>query len=135
MLLVNILILISVLVFDMTIKYIFGFFLLIFISNYFNFLGFNYLVRNLDTDDAHTLKSRTNVYFVLMNCAYLVTFGLSFVVWFGPWCSSDNLYPPVLTICALLYWGNCGYHYYLNAQGYHLKWIEPQGIELSSLSL
>ena len=118
----------------MTTKYIFGFFLLIFVSNYFNFLGFNFLVRNLDTEDAPLLKKRTNVYFILMNCAYIATFGLAFVVWFGPWCSSDNLYPPVLTICALLYWVNCGYHYYLNSHGYFLKWIKPQELDLSSLS-
>lgn len=126
--------LVCVLIFDMTKKYIFGFFLLIFVSNYFNFLGFNFLVRNLDTEDAPNLKKRTNLYFILMNCAYIATFGLAFVVWFGPWCSQDNLYPPVLTFCAILYWINCGYHYYLNKHGYFLRWIEPQEIDIASLS-
>ena len=69
-----------------------------------------------------------------MNCAYIVTFGLSFVVWFGPWCSATNLYPPVLTICALLYWINCFYHYYLNSHGYYLKWIKPQELDVTTLS-
>lgn len=125
---------VCVLIFETTTKYIFGFFLLIFFSNYFNFLGFNYLIRNLDTDDAASLKKRTNVYFILMNIAYIVVFSLSFIKWFGPWCSPSNLYPPVLTLCAILYWANCGYHYYLNTHGYYLVWIEPQQIELATLS-
>lgn len=51
LLVLNILILFSVVVVDMTKQYILIFFALIYLASYVNFLGYNVLLRNLDVED------------------------------------------------------------------------------------
>lgn len=74
----NIIILIALIAFDLGTKYIAGFYILVFFSNFINFLGFNYLVRKLKTPERKLLRKRTNLYFLLMNMMYIVCFFMSF---------------------------------------------------------
>ena len=103
----------GVVAFDLTKKYIFAFFLLIYAANYVKFLGYNVMIRNVKIAEGPMLKQRTNLFFIIMNIAYLVNFCLAFTEFFGPWCTPNNLYPPCLTIAALLYWANYFQHLYL----------------------
>jgi hypothetical protein len=96
--------------------------LLIYTANYINFLGYNVLIRNIKTSEGPELRKRTNPYFITMNLIYLLNFGLAFTQFFGPWCTSNNLYPPCLTIAACLYWTNYAYHSYLSKNSFFLKW-------------
>jgi len=75
---VNIILLCAVLAFDMGTKYIAGFYLLVFLSNFINFLGLNYLVRKFRTPERKLLRKNTNVYFLIMNVLYIVCFIMTF---------------------------------------------------------
>ena len=68
----------------MTSKYIAGFFLLIYLSNYLNFLGFYKILDTLPGAPGIKLRLTTRWYFITMNCLYAVTFLLAFVPRFGP---------------------------------------------------
>lgn len=88
-----IIILMSLIAFDLGTKYIWGFYLLVFFSNYINFLGLNYLVRKLNSPERKILRRRTNFYFMLMNLLYMFNFVMTFTESFGPWCTKTHLYP------------------------------------------
>jgi len=127
----NVLILIGVLIFDLTKKYILCFFLLIYLANYINFLGFNQLIRMLNTGESEveSLKKRTNCYFYTMNFLYAANLVLACFEYFGPFCSQNNLYPKCLTSAAALYVINYGYHRYLHGNHYFLKWGALKDLE------
>lgn len=119
---VNIIILITLLFFDLGQKFIAGFYLLVFFQNYINFLGFNYLVRKLRTPERKLLRKKTNLYFLVMNTLYLINFILTFTKKYGPWCTQTNLYPPVLDFTAILFIFNAMFHFYAHYNGYWLRW-------------
>ena len=87
MMTVNIIILCAVIAFDLGTKYIAGFYILVFFSNFINFLGFNYLVRKLRTPERKLLRKRTNLYFLIMNILYMICFVMTLTAEFGPWCT------------------------------------------------
>lgn len=123
LLVANVSIMYAVILFDLTVQYIFAFFLLVYSANYLNFLAYNVLVRNVKTAEGPLLRSKTNTFFVLMNVIYIANFGFAFFEWYGPWCTPNNIYPPCLTIAACLYWCNYFFHrFYLQKNKYFLKW-------------
>lgn len=106
----------------MTSKYIVGFFVLIFFSNLFNFLGFYKILHTLPGAPGAKLRSRTRYYFIVMVCLYALTLGLAFVPRFGPFCTSQKLYPPVMNWTACLFIINFVFHVVINCRkDYFLK--------------
>jgi len=73
-----IIVLVSLIAFDLGTKYIAGFYLLVFFSNFINFLALNYLVRRLKTPERKLLRRKTNFYFMLMNILYMGVFAMTF---------------------------------------------------------
>ena len=116
----NIVILIALVFFDWGTKYVAGFYILAFFQNYINFLGFNYLVRKLRTPERKKLRSKTNVYFGIMNALYLVNFIMTFTKGLGPWCTQTKLYPPVMNFSAVLFVFNACFHFYAHSNDYWL---------------
>ena len=84
---VFILILVSLIAFDLTTKYIAGFYLLVFFSNFINFMCLNYLLRKLRSPERKYLRRKTNFYFLMMNIMYGVNLVMTFTETYGPWCS------------------------------------------------
>jgi hypothetical protein len=109
----------GVVVFDLTKKYIVVFFLLIYSADYFNFVGYNVMLRSLKVSDAQKLKKRTGIFFIVMNILYLLNLILAFTDLFGPWCS-PHVYPLCFTFAAALYWMNYSYHTYLKSNHYFI---------------
>ena len=100
----------------MTSKYIAGFFVLIYLSNYFNFLGFYKILDNLPGAPGQKLRTNTRVYFIVMNVLYFATLGLAFVPRFGPTCTADKVYPPVMNWTAMLFIVNFVFHWVINCR-------------------
>lgn len=95
---------------DFTRKYIAGFFVLIFLSNYFNFLGFYKILDTLPGEPGVVLRQKTLWYFRVMNVLYAVTLILAFVPRFGPFCSAEKVYPPCMNWIACLFIVNFIFH-------------------------
>lgn len=119
---VNIILLCAVMAFDLGTKYIAGFYLLVFFSNFINFLGLNYLVRKLRTPERKLLRKNTNLYFLIMNILYIVCFVMTLTNEYGPWCTPTQLYPPVMNFANVLFIMNACMHFYMHMKGYWLKW-------------
>lgn len=117
-----IIILVAIIAFDVGTKYIAGFYVLEFATNFINFLGMSYLVRKLKTPERKLLRRKTNFYFLVMNLLYMVCFVMSFTNEYGPWCTNTNLYPPVMNYATFLFFMNAGYHSYMHSKGYWLRW-------------
>ena len=112
----NILILILMCVFDHINKYISLFYLLVFAQNYINFLGLCYLLR---------LK---HFYYGMQLC-YFICFLLSFTAKYGPFCTQQNVYPPVLVFTALLFVTTALLHFYFH---FHKYWLADDTKDLIS---
>jgi len=95
---------------DMTRKYIAGFFVLIFLSNYFNFLGFYKILDSLPGAPGVALRQKTKYYFITMNVLYGLTLASAFVPRFGPFCTADKVYPACLNWTACLFIINFIFH-------------------------
>ena len=100
----------------MTKKLIAGFFILVFMSNYFNFLGFYKILDNLPGLPGMKLKEKTRWYFITMNCLYAATLLLAFVPRFGPKCTSDKVYPPCMNWVSCLFIINFIFHCVINCR-------------------
>ena len=106
----------------MTHKYIVGFFLMIYLSNYFNFLGFYKILENLPGAPGKKMKDRTRAYFITMNVLYAVTLAMAFWPKFGPFCRAEKVYPAVLNWTACLFIINFVFHCVINCRkGYFLE--------------
>ena len=88
---------------DFTMKLIPLFFLLVLLANYFNFVGFFYIMKNLPSNRGRNLRKRTKTYFVTMNCLYLGVLALSFVPGFRPMCTDEKVYPVVMNFASCLF--------------------------------
>ena len=119
-----IIILIALICFDLGTKYIAGFYILVFFSNFINFLGLNYLVRNLKSPERKLLRRKTNFYFMVMNVLYMMNFVMTFTAGYGPWCNSERLYPAVMNYSAWLFVINFVFHCYMHKNNYWLRWEE-----------
>ena len=100
----------------MTSKYIAGFFVLIIMSNYFNFVGFYKILKNLPGEPGLRLRERTSWYFITMNVLYAATLGLAFVPRFGPTCTSEKVYPACMNWTACLFIINFVFHWVINCR-------------------
>lgn len=98
----------------MTSKYIAGFFLLIYLSNLFNFLGFYKILHSLPGAPGVKLRSRTRYYFLTMSVLYAITLGLAFMPRFGPWCTAEKVYPAVMNWTSCLFIINFVFHLVIN---------------------
>jgi len=116
MLFMYIICLITLIALDMTSKYIAGFFLLIYMSNYFNFLGFYKILDTLPGAPGVALRSKTLWYFRLMNALYFITLALAFLPRFGPFCTAEKLYPACMNWTACLFIINFIFHLIINCR-------------------
>ena len=128
MLVINILVLVGLLVFEYTTKYIVGFFGLVLLANYCNFLGFMIMLRHLKTPEQAMMIKHTNWYLIAMNCLYALTVGLTFVARFGPYCKASKLYPPCMNFVNGLFILNYLYHLYMHYKDYWLKWHDYEEV-------
>lgn len=119
-----IIILIALICFDLGTKYIAGFYILVFFSNFINFLGLNYLVRKLKSPERKLLRRKTNFYFMVMNVLYMMNFVMTFTAGYGPWCNQERLYPAVMNYSAWLFVINFVFHCYMHKNNYWLRWEE-----------
>lgn len=88
---------------DMTAKYIAGFYLLVYMSNLFNFVGFYKIMEHLPGEPGAMLRRKTKWYFRVMIVLYAITLLLSFIPRFGPTCTSEKVYPPCMNWVACLF--------------------------------
>ena len=102
--------LILLIVLDMYKKLIAGFFILIFFSNYFNFVGFYKILDHLPDQARAQLKAKTRPYFIVMNALYALTLLLAFIPMFGPECRANKVYPACMNWTANLFIINFVFH-------------------------
>ena len=88
---------------DLTIQIIPVFFVLILLANYFNFIGFWVILRNLPAMEGRALRGRTKAYFVFMNCLYATVGLLAFVPALRPLCTDEKMYPYVMNFASCLF--------------------------------
>lgn len=126
MLVLYIIVLLGLLAFEFGTEYIAGFWIMILVSNYINFMGFTMLLRHLPTPERHVLRRKTNVYMVLMNCVYVLLLAMFFFHKLGPWCDSENLYPHAMYFLQYIFVINAVFHWVLHCgkPAYGLKWEE-----------
>lgn len=106
----------------MTHKYIAGFFLMIFLSNYFNFVGFYKILQNLPGAPGKKMREKTRAYFITMNVLYVLTAGMSFIPDFGPFCRAGKVYPACMNWAACLFIINFVFHCVISCRkGYFLE--------------
>jgi hypothetical protein len=117
-----IIILAALIAFEVGRMYVAGFYILVFFSNFINFLGMSLLVRKLKTPERKLLRRKTNFYFLIMNLLYMVCFVMSFTQEYGPWCTNTNLYPPVMNYATVLFFMNAAFHTFMHYKKYWLRW-------------
>jgi hypothetical protein len=125
----NVIMILGLFAWEVGTKFIWGFFIMMYMSNYINFMGFYMVIYQLRTPEKHALVKRTRLYLILMNVAYGIIAVASFTPWFGPFCTSKKLYPPVLSWSEILQVINVIYHWYLHCNKYFLKWEEHPKIK------
>ena len=99
---------------DLTKKIIPVFFVLIFLANYFNFVGFFYILRTLPCMEGRRLRRRTKFYFAIMNCLYLSVPVIACFPSFWPLCTDEKAYPPVLNFASMLFIVTYIFHFVIN---------------------
>ena len=99
---------------DMTIKLIPVFFVLILLANYFNFTGFFFILKTLPCMEGRTLRKRTKIYFVAMNCLYLGVLVTACFPDFYPVCTDEKAYPVVMNFASMLFIVNYLFHFVIN---------------------
>lgn len=76
-------------IFDLGTKYIFGFFLLIFVANYTTFVSFDALYTRILNDEERNVKQKRLYYYLFINALYVAVILLAFVEDMGPFCRID----------------------------------------------
>jgi hypothetical protein len=125
----NIAIILGLFAYEVGTKYIFGFFIMNFISNYINFMGFYMVIYQMRTPENKDLRARTRWYLITGNVLYALILVAACTPWFGPICKNDKLYPPVMSWSEIIQVLNVTYQYYLHCNGYFLKWEEHPKIK------
>ena len=105
---------ILLLVMDVTVKIIPVFFVLILLANYFNFVGFNYILKNLPCMHGRILRKRTRFYFFTMHCIYVVVAVMAAWPPFYPMCREGKPYPLVMNLASCLFLVNYIFHLVIN---------------------
>ena len=116
MLIIYIVVLLTLIALDLTSKYIVGFFLMIYMSNLFNFIGFYKILQNLPGAPGLRIMERTRWYFRTMVVLYSMTLALAFIPRFGPWCHADKVYPACMNWTACLFIINFIFHCVMNCK-------------------
>ena len=99
---------------DVTKKIIPVFFILILLANYFNFIGFNYILKNLPCMHGRILRKRTRMYFFSMHCLYVIVACMAAWPTFYPICRIDKPYPLVMNLASCLFIVNWIFHLVIN---------------------
>ena len=118
-------VLVGMIVLDLTVKFIAGYFILILFSNYLNFLGLMVILRNVPTLEGAKLRKDTQLYYWIMHGLY----GLCVLVtafWLRPKCIHEKVYPVCLNFACCLFLINAGYQFVQHYRGYGLKWSEDK---------
>jgi len=97
-----IVILLGLCAFEFGTAYIFAFFILFAAANFLNFVAFMVMLRHLKTPERHIMRKHTNAYLIVMSLLYVAIFILCIFRPFGPFCKSESLYPPVLSMLAAM---------------------------------
>lgn len=98
---------------DFTLKLIPLFFLLVLMANYFNFMGFFYVMRNLPGNKGRQMRKRTKTFFVVMNCLYAAVLTIAFIPGWRPMCHDHKSYPAVLNFASCLFIINYIFQWYI----------------------
>jgi hypothetical protein len=99
-------------------------------ANYVNFLGYNIIMRNIQSESGRVLRRKTDPFFYGISGVYIINLLLALCSWFyGPWCAPRNLYPPCMTMAAVLYWCNYLYHVHLRKHNYFLDWQDSSTLK------
>ena len=99
---------------DITKKFIPVFFLLILMANYFNFVGFFYILKTLPCMEGRKLRRRTKAYFIVMHCLYIFVAITACVPKFWPICREEKVYPIVMNFASMLFIANYIFHFVIN---------------------
>jgi hypothetical protein len=83
-------------------KYIFGFFIMNFLSNYINFMSFYMVIYQMRTPEHEDMVKRVRWYVITGHIIYGGILIAACIPRFGPYCRSDKLYPPVLSWSEIL---------------------------------
>ena len=118
---------------DLTRKLIPVFFVLILLANYFNFVGFNQVLRTVPSMEGRQLRRRVKVYFGIMHCLYLGVAILALVPSFWPLCTDEKIYPRVMNYASMLFIANYIFHFVLNCK--KRKILERWTVKQSSMSM
>mmetsp|Transcript_40138 Transcript_40138/g.52593 ORF Transcript_40138/g.52593 Transcript_40138/m.52593 type:complete len:212 (-) Transcript_40138:114-749(-) len=111
---IYVLMLLTLLAMDLSMKIIPVFFVLVLGANYFNFIGFWLMVRNLPKIKGRSLRRRTMCYFVNMNILYLAIVIMAFFEPFHPKCTQEKAYPIVMSWASFLFVINYFFHCIVN---------------------
>jgi len=98
---------------DLTVKIIPAFFVLILLANYFNFIGFHYILKNLPTSQGRALRRKTKAYFLTMHALYAIVVFIACMPNLHPLCSEDKKYPRVMMWLSFLFLVNYCFHWYI----------------------
>jgi len=105
-------VLVGMVILDLTIKWIFLFFICIFVANYLNFIGLLMILRNILTHEGHVLKAKTNIYMWVMNGLYIVLLIMACFIT-PPVCQHKKVYPFVLNWAGIMFLINAGFNFIL----------------------
>eukprot|EP00347_Sterkiella_histriomuscorum_P014611 403360221 len=103
--------LIAIFVFDLTHKYVMGFYVCFLVSTFCQFLLFNLLLRtDVMSNDSNTLK-KLQPFNIIYMLAFIAIVVLSFIPGVGAYCQYDGVYPIIylalfllhLTLCSVIY--------------------------------
>ena len=101
---------------DLTVKIIPVFFILVLLANYFNFVGFFYILRTLPCMEGRKLRRRTGAYFIIMNCLYVSVVLTALAPPFWPLCTDEKAYPVVMNFASMLFIANYIFHFIINCK-------------------
>ena len=105
---------------DFTAKIIPIFFVLVLLANYFNFIGFWYILRTLPCISGTILRRRVKYYFYTMNSLYVIVIIIACIPGMRPLCTDDKEYPYVMNFAMMLFNINYVFHFYINCnKGYY----------------
>ena len=105
---------------DLTTKIIPVFFTLILLANYFNFIGFWYILRTLPCIAGTILRRRVKYYFYTMNSFYVIVIIIACIPGMHPLCKDDKVFPHVFNYAMMLFIINYVFHFYINFyKGYY----------------
>ena len=87
------------------------FFVLIICANYFNFIGFWLMIRNLPAIKGRSLRKRTKIYFWSMNLLYTLVVVMALIPNYRPLCQHKKHYPHVMQWASCLFLINYCFHW------------------------